>query len=567
MVNTVIVEWDGNSVEASWNTDVIAGPSLVVEKLGPTKSYSGDIIIYTIKITNIGNETAYNITLEDNLDPNLILVSTTPSGNQSDGKIVWSLGTLSKDEVFTVFVTAKVKDGVPNGTRLVNTAVAIWEDEDGGLYTNSSTWITTVYTLPVIDITKIGPSSASPGQEIEYTISITNLGGTPAYNINVSDILPPGTSYVSASPTPSAIGSAYVNWTIAELLPGQNVVIRLTIRTPDSVGDTCIDLINNVSVSWADPKGAIKRSWDIYTTRVCSLPLLTIDKAGDTIGSLGEELHFVITVSNIGGSPAQNVVIWDDLPYNLSITSALPPECSIYGRRIQCNIPIIDPGTSITIAYNARVDWVSIDGIWVFNNVYANWTYSGVSYGPVTDIHPIRLFARPYAVVNITGPAIAYNGSTVTYTITLRNPTLSDLNNIKLVYFVPLIMSYNSSSPTGSYFASNKTVVWSINELGSGEEKTFNVSVVVDPTAINGTIVINDALVMYPNGSDFDIAATEIIVPSVLPPTFPVGGVLVAESMNLVKPLLPLIAVLLIGITLCIILLHRIGRARQPGYG
>jgi len=247
-VNTVVVRWDGNSVEASWSTEVVAGPSLVVEKLGPTKSYPGNIVLYTIAITNTGNETAYNVTLEDALDPNLDLVSTTPSGTLSDGGIVWSLGTLGRDQVFTVFITARVRDGVSNGTQITDTARITWEDEHGGQYTNSSTWITTVYTPPAVDITKTGPPSASPNQEIEYTISLVNLGGSPAYSVNISDRLPPGVSYVSASPMPSAVGNGYVNWTVAELPPGQSIAIRLRVRTPSSIENTCVDLVNNASV-------------------------------------------------------------------------------------------------------------------------------------------------------------------------------------------------------------------------------------------------------------------------------------------------------------------------------
>jgi uncharacterized repeat protein (TIGR01451 family) len=56
---------------------------------------------------------------------------------------------------------------------------------------------------PVQDlgVTKSGPGAAHPGDELVWTIDVTNVKGTPATGFTVTDALPAGTSYSSAEGT------------------------------------------------------------------------------------------------------------------------------------------------------------------------------------------------------------------------------------------------------------------------------------------------------------------------------------------------------------------------------
>jgi uncharacterized repeat protein (TIGR01451 family) len=49
-----------------------------------------------------------------------------------------------------------------------------------------------------LGISKTGPGSAQPGDELVYTIDVTNVKGTPATAFTVTDVLPAGLSYSSA---------------------------------------------------------------------------------------------------------------------------------------------------------------------------------------------------------------------------------------------------------------------------------------------------------------------------------------------------------------------------------
>jgi uncharacterized repeat protein (TIGR01451 family) len=52
-----------------------------------------------------------------------------------------------------------------------------------------------------LGVSKTGPGSAHPGDELVYTIDVTNVKGTPATAFTVTDVLPAGLSYSSADGT------------------------------------------------------------------------------------------------------------------------------------------------------------------------------------------------------------------------------------------------------------------------------------------------------------------------------------------------------------------------------
>jgi uncharacterized repeat protein (TIGR01451 family) len=52
-----------------------------------------------------------------------------------------------------------------------------------------------------VGVSKTGPGSAQPGDELVYSIDVTNVKGTPATGFTVTDVLPTGLSFSSATGT------------------------------------------------------------------------------------------------------------------------------------------------------------------------------------------------------------------------------------------------------------------------------------------------------------------------------------------------------------------------------
>ena len=81
------------------------------------------------------------------------------------------------------------------------------------------------------------------GQNITYTVSVTNNGPNTAVGVTVSDTLPAGTGFVSATPSVGTCSSSSpISCSLGDLVSGQNVTITVvastSAATPASVTNT-----------------------------------------------------------------------------------------------------------------------------------------------------------------------------------------------------------------------------------------------------------------------------------------------------------------------------------------
>ncbi len=193
-----------------------------------------------------------------------------------------------------------------------------------------------------IDKTLDSSSNVVLGGSAAFTVTVENLGGTNATDIEISDIIPPGLTFVSVvdstGATVTTTSSTDTDGNIVETLsvpgglaPGASVTytINTTINAAAS-----IDPINEVSVSGYeievdnDPNDADRNPGDplqgplannIAVERVdLALVELTVTKT-DGIDSpdtatAGQELTYTVTVESTGTGDATAVVALDALP-------------------------------------------------------------------------------------------------------------------------------------------------------------------------------------------------------------------------------------------------------------
>lgn len=538
VVNNAIA-WgeNSNTATANFTTMIVAGPSLVIEKTGTSISYPGSLITYILKITNDGNETAYDVTVYDYIQLDRVdVVSTTPASVITNNTVKWSIGTLSPGSTIYLYLVVRVRESVSNGTLILNRAEVTWRDNTGQLYgPRSDEFTTLILSNPQLTIVKSGPLTTLPNQLVTYTITVYNAGGSPAYNVTVVDQLPPEVTFVTSTPTPFSISGSTVTFKLSRLNPGEYYVILITVNMSVVVEGDYEDYVNNASVTWSDidsrSYGPVR---DAIVTRVYSRPQIILGKIGSISGYINETISFTITVVNTGGSTAYNVTVWDYLPYGIKLVSSnYTYQYDNETRRITWLIEELGPGETIIITIQARVCEIEYDGVIVINNVYANWSdVNGEPYGPVTDFHPVRLFVNPYVEVYKSAPTLSQPGVRLTYTIRLVNPTLTVITGVELVDYLPSRVTYLSSTPLGVYNASTHTIKWSNLTIPPGGELVFSVEVLIHTGLINGSLIINEAVATWPTGSSTGLSTTMITTPPPPPtPTPPraVGGEVVYD--------------------------------------
>jgi uncharacterized repeat protein (TIGR01451 family) len=102
-----------------------------------------------------------------------------------------------------------------------------------------------------LEVTKTAPASARVGERVAFSLTVTNVGPTPAENVRLRD-LPPGAIALTdlrASAKPSQRGGGKTTWNVGTLQPGESRTISGTVAirsgTPGSKHNTVIASADN----------------------------------------------------------------------------------------------------------------------------------------------------------------------------------------------------------------------------------------------------------------------------------------------------------------------------------
>lgn len=86
---------------------------------------------------------------------------------------------------------------------------------------------------PDLEVTKTGPASVDPGDTLQYTIQVVNLGSVQASSVVITDTLPASGGYVGASNAGDTLSTGVVTWpTVASMLPNDTLAYTVTYVAP-----------------------------------------------------------------------------------------------------------------------------------------------------------------------------------------------------------------------------------------------------------------------------------------------------------------------------------------------
>ena len=241
-------------------------------------------LIYTIGITNKSGDPATSCVVTDALPASLTLVWAVASQGTWDtnaGVLTWSgIGTLAAGAGAAITIT-NIASAPGLATNVANVTAF---ELDSNLGNNSDTTITT--NLALADLALGQTASANPissGSNLTYTIAITNQGPTMAASVVLTDTLPAGAAFVSATTTQGTTN--FSGGTFTCNLGGMNsngtATVTLTARLNQAGSAT-----NTASVSSAatDPNSA-NNAASVVTTVIdnSAAPLLKITPAGTNV--------------------------------------------------------------------------------------------------------------------------------------------------------------------------------------------------------------------------------------------------------------------------------------------
>jgi uncharacterized repeat protein (TIGR01451 family) len=227
--NTVSASYSINGVVSTqsdsvqFNTDTPTGTGVIqMQKLSDTTNASvGQVITYTLLISNTGNASQNNLIIKDTfptgfsyiagsmlLSNNSISAPVNVTGNQ----LSTNLGEMPAKTNWTIKYKLRVNGNAPAGIA-VNTASAT-SDTDNSSASQASVFINKVVTPPPVQPPVEPPkppikalqldkqanvTTAKVGQVIRYTLTISNPNKQLIKDVNLVDTLPVGLKYQSGS--------------------------------------------------------------------------------------------------------------------------------------------------------------------------------------------------------------------------------------------------------------------------------------------------------------------------------------------------------------------------------
>ena len=249
---------------------VAAAADLAVVKTGPASANAGTVISYTITVTNNGPNPAINASLSDTIPAGTTFSSLASPGGWScvtppangTGTVNCTQGSMAAGSaVFTLNV-----NGPAGAASVSNTATVTSSSTDGTPGNNSSTANTNVVAVANLSITKTPqPGPYGTSSPLTYTIVVSNAGPGPAASVVVTDIIPAGTTFSSATPTQgSCSGTTTVTCNLGTIINAASATITLTVTSPAAAG--VVSNTATVTTSSSDPNPANNTATATVTT-------------------------------------------------------------------------------------------------------------------------------------------------------------------------------------------------------------------------------------------------------------------------------------------------------------
>ncbi len=485
------------TVTTSMQCPTNTGADLSITKTGPSTVVRGNTLTYVVTATNAGPGTATNVVIADVIPTGLSASDFNASastgcvlngGNTSVLCNNFSL-TAGQSRSFNIVFTAPTISNCSASVNVSNVATVSASSTDNNSSNNTSTTVTTSMTCPVqvtadLSIIKTGPTSVTRGNQLDYTITVTNGGPGMASNIVIGDFIPAGlsaTDFNASASTGCVLNSSNTSVLCNNfsLNNGETKTVHIIFNVPTISNCTQSTLLNyaTVSSSITDPVDSNNRSSTVATTVLCpgSQPnALTISKTDNrTTAAPGDTLNYVITVSNPTSS-AITATITDTLPSQTSGIVGINNNGTLAGTVVTWNVTVAANATQ-TLTVSAVINAGVSNGT-VLTNVA-----QVVNGNAATDTTTVQNGSSTNADLSITktGPASVTRGNTLAYTVTATNAGPATATNVVIGDVIPTGLTsanFNASASTGCVLNSSNTSVLCNNfNLAANESKSFSI--------------------------------------------------------------------------------------------
>ena len=383
----------------------------------------GDTLGYNVKIVNVGNQAVTDVKFLDTPDALSKLLTDSIStdhgsiasgDSEGDTFVQIDVGNIAgAGGTVTISFEVKIPDTVPAGVNQITNQGVVESNELPTEFTDdpdtqpaSDPTVTTITAVPIVSASKedellLDANSdlvPSPGDTIEYRITIANNGNQTALGVRFSDPINTNATLVANSVGVSAgtvtsgndPTDTSVTVEIGAIPPRGNIVVTFAVIVKPLLpgvnslsNQGTVDGENFTAIRTDDPDTAVEN--DPTITPLTAAPALGATKRSslfddadqDGVPSPGDTLLYEITIVNSGNSAATQVEFSDQPDSNttLVVGSVSNSQGAINSGNTQGETTvevevgtILGSGNSVTISYQATVnDPLPVDVVQIQN--------------------------------------------------------------------------------------------------------------------------------------------------------------------------------------------------------
>ena len=249
--------------------------------------------------------------------------SVATQGTWVEGTGVWSLAAVAPAAADTLVITATIDAGAAGAT-IENTASLTGLDEtDANAADDSGVAGLTVQGADLAVTKTVDTAAPNEGDTIEYTIALANAGPDSAASVEVTDVLPIGVTFDSASATRGSYVDSTGLWILTDLAPG--AADTLTLFASVDSGTAKQTIVNAAAITASLPAdGMPGNDADSASFTVQGADLGVTKWADIQTPAEGDTVIFHVTLTNVGPDVATNIRVSDPMPAGVTFVSAVP---------------------------------------------------------------------------------------------------------------------------------------------------------------------------------------------------------------------------------------------------
>lgn len=331
--------------------EVASSADLFVKKyVNNTAPDFGEIIKWSVVVSNNGPDIATNVRVNDLLDDGLIFVKSSSTKGSYDAKSgIWTIDSLAPETDETLNIYCKVnKIGKILNFVSVNSTQYDWNESNN--HDNESVNAVKIADLSVIKL--INNSNPNYNDLIKWTIIVSNNGPNMATGVIVNDLLPKSVEYISSYLSKGFYNPVNGIWDVGNLNAGEKLQLNIVSKIVKTG-----DITNVVNVKGNEKDSNLTNNHFEKSVHVKPAVDLSIEKSvSKQEVNINDLIEYVIEITNNGPDSAENIKVSELLNPNLKVISFESTKGNFNNTNNVLTIDSLAYGEKVRLTINAAAN-------------------------------------------------------------------------------------------------------------------------------------------------------------------------------------------------------------------